>query len=166
MSGQVKPGDLRVITRGLIVLAAIVVIGVGVAEHQLNTLTQRPEQERFFYIGRSREHVYSAYVFGHGVSLENIYPLGTVERSAQSVRLHIGGHSLVIPTKIEINGLRALYWLDIWRGQFVEEAFRVRKKVAEYWTQCKPYIENGLQTLQTEGRRFSQQIGEYLREYR
>ncbi|WP_371370626.1 hypothetical protein [Sporomusa aerivorans] len=158
MSEQVKPGDSGVIARGLLVLAAIVVIGVGVAEHQLNTLTQRPEQERFFYIGRDQEHVYSAYVLGHGLSLGNLYPLCTISRTDHTVVLRFDKYALVVPARVEINGVQVLHWLDIWRQQFVEEAFAVKKKIMEYWIELKPYIKANVQTLKAEVQSIIQQI--------
>ncbi len=166
MFERVATGDMGVIARGIFILLAIVVIGVGVAEHQLTTLTQRPEQERFFYIGRNQEHVYSAYAFGYGITLGNIYPLGHISMTDRNVVLHLGNYSISIPTKVEVNGSRLWYWLDVWYRQFVAEAFAAKKKLIEYWNQVKPYAESTFQILREQTQLAIQRINEYICEYR
>ena len=45
MSRQVVISDIRLIIRGLFILLTIVAVGVGIVEHQMATLTQRPAKE-------------------------------------------------------------------------------------------------------------------------
>lgn len=47
MFQRVASPDMRLIIRGLFILVTIVGIGVGIVEHQMATLTQRPAQERW-----------------------------------------------------------------------------------------------------------------------
>lgn len=166
MFERVVTGDMRIIARGLFLLLVIVVIGIGVAEHQLTTLTQHPYQERFFYISRNQDHVYSAYAFGYGLTLGSIHSLGQISVTNRNITLLIGNHSISIPTKIEINGSRIWYWLDVWHRQFVDEAFATKKKLVEYWYQVKPYTEAVLQALREQAQSVKQGINEYIREYR
>ncbi|MDF2572299.1 MAG: hypothetical protein K0R22_2982 [Sporomusa sp.] len=167
MFERVAASDAGIIARGLLILLAIIVIGVGVAEHQLGTLTQRPGQERFFYIGRNQEHVYSAYAFGYGLTLGSVHSLGNISLTEQrSIVLRIAEHTITIPTRVVIDGLQLWYWIDIWRNQFVDEAFTVKKRAIEYWNQARPYIESALQKVRDKTQCAIQQMGEYIREFR
>ncbi|MDF2570095.1 MAG: hypothetical protein K0R55_1699 [Sporomusa sp.] len=166
MFERTAAGETGIIARGLLILLLIIVIGVGVAEHQLTTLTQRPEQERFFYIGRNQEHVYSAYVFGYGLTLGSVYSLGNISLTDRNFMLKFAGHTITIPTKVEVDGSRLYHWLFVWHRQFVEEAFATKKKSIEYWNQAKPYIENISQTIRDKSQYAIQQMSEYIREYR
>ncbi|SMC93640.1 hypothetical protein [Sporomusa malonica] len=166
MFERVATGDAGIIARGLLILLTIIVIGVGVAEHQLAALTQRPEQERFFYIGRNQEHVYSAYAFGYGFTLGSVYSLGNISLTERSIVLKFSHHTVIIPTKVEIDGSRLWYWFSVWHRQFVEEAFATKKKAIEYWNQAKPYIETASQYIRARTQYAIQQLSEYIREYR
>ncbi|WP_425057581.1 hypothetical protein SCACP_20990 [Sporomusa carbonis] len=166
MFGQLAAGDTRLIVRGLLILLAIVTIGVGVAEHQLATLTQRHEQGRFFYIGRNQEHVYSAYIFGYGITFSRVYLLGNISRTDHNIVLNIGDHAAVIPVKLEIDTSRLRYWLDVWRRQFVKEALTVRNDIITYWNQAKPYAGTAFEYLKNKSQNVMQQMVEYIHEYR
>lgn len=159
-------GDFGLIARGLLILLAIVMIGVGVAEHQLGTLTQRPEQERFFYLGRNQEHVYSAYAFGYGLNLGNVCPLGNISIKEGSVVLGIANYSITFPTKIRVDGSRLWYWAEIWRRQFVTEAFQAKATAIEYWNQTRPYAESIFNNVRAHIQYANKQLNEYIREYR
>lgn len=166
MFERVAADDIGIIARGLFILLAIIIIGVGVAEHQLTTLTQRPEQERFFYIGRNREDIYSAYVFGYGLTLGKIYPFGYISRTYHEIVTNIASHSITIPAKIAIDETRVWYWLDVWYRQFVDEAFAAKEKVLEYWNHIKPYVETAFQALRLQAQWALAQIKQYISEYR
>ncbi|HWR42766.1 hypothetical protein [Sporomusa sp.] len=166
MFERVEAGDIGIIARGLLILLTIIVIGVGVAEHQLGTLTQRPGQERFFYIGRNQEHVYSAYAFGYGLTLGSVYSWGNISRTERSIVLNFADRAFIIPTKVEVDGSQFWYWFGVWHRQFVEEAFIAKKRAIEYWNQAKPYIEANFQKARDKTQCAIQQIGEYIREYR
>lgn len=167
MFERVAASDAGIIARGLLILLTIIVIGVGVAEHQLGTLTQRPGQERFFYIGRNQDHVYSAYAFGYGLSLERVYQLGNISLTEQrSLVLQVAERAITIPTQVKIDGMRLLYWLDIWHKQFVEEALTAKKNIVEYWHQTKPYVEAVLQKVREKAQGAIHKLDEMLREYR
>lgn len=163
MFERVAAGDTGLIARGLLILLAIIVIGVGVADHQLNALTQRPEQERFFYIGRNQEHVYSAYAFGYGLTLGSVHSMGNISLTDRSVILKFSDHTVTIPTKIEVDGSRLWYWISVWQRQFTEEALAAKKKSIEYWDQAKPYIETVSQYIRGRTQYVIQQMREYIR---
>lgn len=164
MFERVAATDIGIIARGLFILLAIIVIGVGLAEHQLTTLTQRPEQERFFYIGRNREEVYSAYVFGYGLTLGKIDSFAHISRTGHELVVHIVNHAITIPAKIEIDGKFIGYWLDVWYRQFVDEAFAAKEQVLEYWNHSKPYIETAFQTVRVQAQAAIVQIKQYIGE--
>lgn len=167
MFERVAANDIGIIARGIFILLAIVIIGVGLAEHQLSTLTQRPEQERFFYVGRNREHVYLAYVFGYGLTLGTINPIAHISRTDYNIVVQIAQHSIVIPTKIEFcDSARVWYWLDVWYRQFVAEAFAAKEQVIEYWNHIKPYIESVFQTLKVQAQATIMQFKQLIHEYR
>ncbi|MCM0760021.1 hypothetical protein M7775_15825 [Sporomusa sphaeroides DSM 2875] len=164
MFERVAANDIGIIARGLFILLAIIVIGVGLAEHQLTTLTQRPEQERFFYIGRNREDVYSAYAFGYGLTLGKIYPFVNISRTDHELVVHIANHAITIPAKIEIDGRFIGHWLDVWHRQFVDEAFAAKEQVLEYWNHIRPYIETAIQAVRTQAQAAIVQIKQYIGE--
>lgn len=166
MFQRVAAADMRLIVRGLFILLTIIAIGVGVAEQQLAVLTQRPEQERFFYLGRNEEYMYSVYAFGYGLTLGTLYPFGTLSIAEHRVLLTIADYTVAIPTKIEIDNTRVWYWLDMWYRQFVEEAFASKNKLINYWGQLQPQVKELLQTLRAKTQNAIQQAGEYINEYR
>ncbi|QDR80956.1 hypothetical protein [Sporomusa termitida] len=167
MFERVAASDAGIIARGLLILLTIIVIGVGVAEHQLGTLTQRPGQERFFYIGRNQEHVYSAYAFGYGLTLESVYSFGNISLTEQrSLVLQVAERTITIPTQVKIDGGRIWYWLDIWHKQFVEEAVSAKQKISEYWHQTRPYVEAVLQKVREKTQAAIHKLDETIREYR
>lgn len=166
MFERVPTGDIGLIARGLIILLAIVMIGVGVAEYQLGTLTQRPEQERFFYLGRNQEYIYSAYAFGYGLNLGKLYPLGSISVEEANVQLAIANYTITFPTKIRIDGSRLWYWVDMWRRQFIAEAFAAKTTAIEYWNQARPYAESVFQNVRVQIQHATKQFNEYLRENR
>ncbi len=167
MFERVAASDAGIIARGLLILLTIIVIGVGVAEHQLGTLTQRPGQERFFYIGRNQEHIYSAYAFGYGLTLESVYSFGNISFTEQrSLVLKFAERAITIPTQVKIDGVRLWYWIDVWHKQFVEEAFSAKTRIVEYWQQSRPYIETVLQKAREKTQGVIQQLEETIDEYR
>lgn len=166
MFQRVTAKELKLIIRGVLVLLTIVALGVGVAEHQLTALTQRPVQERFFYIGRNDDHIYSAYAFGYGLTFGSMYPIGTLSLTQRSVRVTIADYTITVPTKIEIDGAKVWYWLAVWKQQFVTEAITAKKTADEYWRQVKPAVEDTFKILGMKTQQVKQQLEEYMREYR
>ncbi|MGL5511720.1 MAG: hypothetical protein ACRDBM_00570, partial [Sporomusa sp.] len=69
-----------------------------------------------------------------------------------------------IAQRVEVNGLRVRYWLDVWQQQFQAEAFAAKKKTHEYWQQAKPYLETAYQKTKSTLVQARKQITEYVRE--
>lgn len=163
MSKRVAASDTAIIARGLLLLLTVIVIGVGVAEHQLATLTERLEQPRFFYIGSNQEHVYTAYVFGHGLTLGKA-PWGNIQPVQRSSAISFPDYMARIAHRVEVEGLRVQCWLDVWQQQFRAEAFAAKNKIHEYWQQAKPYLEISYQKTRSKLETVRQQIAEFVRE--
>jgi len=159
----VAASDTAIIARGLLILLTVIVIGVGVAEHQLATLTERLEQPRFFYIGRNQEHVYLAYVFGHGLTLGKA-PWDSIPSVQRNSVTSFPDYMARIAHRVEADGSRVRYWLDVWQQQFRTEAFAAKRKTHEYWQQAKPYLETAYQKMRSKLEQVRKQIAEYVRE--
>ncbi len=164
MFQRVAATDTKLIISGLIILLTIVTVGVGIVEHQLATLTQRPAQERLFYIGRNEKpSSYLVHVFGYGITFDNIFPQTAISLTDNNLVITIVHRSIKIPINAR---LQVKHWFGIWHQQFVNEALLAKKTAGEYWRQTKPYVEAAFQKLKLKIQEAIDKTEEHIREYR
>lgn len=118
--------DTLIIFRGLFVLAVVILVGVSVAEGQLNSLTQRQESVHALHITCDHSGTYSLYLLGSSYHIKAVYPVGEMINHDKGIIIKIANHSGIIPTKIDIDCKKELVLLDSWARLLVEEALKFK----------------------------------------
>lgn len=161
--------DTKLIIKGLMLLMTIVIVGVVIVEHQMAALTQRPVQDRLFYMGSNSEYDFfepmQRYVAGFN---KGIWPDTLLLLTEDKIVVTFGHHSFKLPIKVqsEINRLKDKHWFALWRQQFVEEAVKTKARAGQYWQQIKPYIEATFQKVKVKSRLLIEKLEENFSECR
>ncbi len=140
MLQELSAADTRRVGRGLLVLAAAIVIGVVAVDNQLSRLTARHDFGRVLSVSRDQACYYRAYLFGQGWEGKAAYRVGTVNSGDGSLTVTAAGHRLTVPTAARIELGEALRWLEVWRQQFVAAALRTKRELAAYGEELRPLI--------------------------
>lgn len=167
MLQRAAANDTKLIIKGLMLLMTIVIVGVGIVEHQMAVLTQRPVQERLFYIGSNGDQRFIASIRGAVSAFDkDIWP--SLSLTEAKLVVTIGQHSFKLPIKLqsEFNRIKAKSWFALWHQQFVDEAVKTKQVTWQYWQEIKPYIETTFQYLKVKSRLIIDKIEENVREYR
>lgn len=125
-------GDRMLIIRGVVILVVVILLGILVTQHQLNTLTQRQECIVAVDIPHDQNGIYSFYLFGANYDVQGVYPIGQIINKDQSIVLKGMGYMIEVPTYIEINCKKELKLLDLWAKLLVKEAFQYKQAVGVY----------------------------------
>lgn len=133
--------DRRILQRGLAILAVIVIAGVTVVETQMNRLTLRQEFVQVASLRRDADGYWRAYAFGASAGVRAVYPLGTITSTDRTLTAGVNGRSVTMPTVLYMNIDRPLYWLEVWRRQFVTEAFKTREELAVLLSELRPFLK-------------------------
>jgi hypothetical protein len=126
--------------RGLAVLAAVVVAGVTVVDAQMNELTQRQEYGQVLNVHRDGAGYYRIAVLGASAAFRAAYPVGTIAGGERSLTIGVGGTSVTVPTVLTVDSGRTLFWLEVWRRQFVDEAFKTKEEMAVLLGEMRPLL--------------------------
>ncbi|WP_378953753.1 hypothetical protein [Pelosinus sp. sgz500959] len=113
--------DSMIIFRGLLILTVFILIGVGVAERQLNGLTQRQENVLAFSIAYDPSGIYTIYISGSAYQLSALYPVGEIINNDRNVTLKTTQHRIVIPKYIELDCRKELMLLELYIKQIQEK---------------------------------------------
>lgn len=132
--------DTRVISRGIAVLCVAIVVGVVAVDNQLNRLTARHEFGQVLNIRREASGYYRAYVFGQSWGVRAVYPVGSITTGGDVLALEVSGRRLTVPTAVRVELDRVVYWLEVWRRQFVAAAVRTKRELAGYWGELRPLV--------------------------
>jgi hypothetical protein len=132
--------DARVMSRGIVIFTVAVIVGVVAADNQVNCLTARNDFGQALNIRRETDGFYRAYVFGQNWGLKTVYPVGAITSGDDALTVTVSGQRLTVPTAARFNLERTIYWLDVWRRQFVAAAWRTRQELAGYREQLQPFI--------------------------
>lgn len=127
-----------IILRGIIALMLVVLLGVSLAENQLNTLTQRQECVQALNIHRDNTGIYSFYLLGMGYSMRGVYNIARFINTDKEIVIEASGYKLAIPTYLDINYSQIQGVVGAWHKQFVDEAMKFRKSFQE----CTKEISN------------------------
>jgi hypothetical protein len=143
--------EVIVLTRGFIAMLIFIVLGVAAAEHQLNDMTMQSPYVRSFNVRRDSGG-YSAHVLGNGININGQFPVGSVYNTAKAITFQSGGNRITIPTVLYFNIERPIYWLNLWYGQFMEEAYRTKENLTGYMRDLKPFLDKELRWLKEQFR--------------
>ena len=131
--------DARVISRGIAILCIAIAVGVVAVDNQLNRLTARYEFGQALNIRREASGYYRAYFFGQSWGVRAVYPVGSIT-GGDALTLAVGGWRLTAPTVVRLELDRAVYWLEVWRRQFVAAAVMTKRELAGYWEELRPFV--------------------------
>jgi len=128
-----KP-DILMISRGLVVLVVVIMVGVAAAETQLNSLTHQHEFAQSFCVRRDRQGVYSAYIFGNGGSVSAVYQIAEISNKREII-VDAAGYRVIIPTRFTLDYKEVLTLIKLWYKQFITEALNTKRTLERYMTE-------------------------------
>lgn len=136
---RLSVADAKVILRGLLVMLAVIIAGVSAAEYQMNNMTQ---QRNFVQaVNIRREHGgYEVYLFGQVTNFSALYPLGKIKTAGGDVIFEYNSTRLALPTVVYLDLNKVVYWLKIWRNQFIDEAIKTKRDLERYIAMLRPYL--------------------------
>lgn len=141
MFTSIAQDDFAKLMKGLLVLILIVVFGVVAAETQLNKLTHQHEFAQSFYVMRDHTGRYSSYLFGNGISVRAVYPIAQIVNNKEFIVL-IDGRQISLPTQVNVDSKEIQELLELWRGQFINEAIHTKEILQKYITEfCRDLAE-------------------------
>ncbi|HWQ61991.1 MAG TPA: hypothetical protein VN521_06745 [Negativicutes bacterium] len=142
MLSSLSSADTRQVGRGLLIFAVAIVIGVVAVDNQLSRLTARHDFGQVLNIRRDEAGYYHAYAFGQSCEVKAAYPVGTVTGGDGALTVAVAGHKLIVPTAARFELGEVVYWLEVWRRQFVAAALRTKQELAVYGEELRPIIRN------------------------
>ncbi len=132
--------EMMPILKGIVVLMLFIVIGVAAAEYQLNSLTLQSTHVRSFNIKRE-QGIYSVHILGKSASVSAVYPIASLQHSGRQIILKNNSCNFTIPTMILIDVQQAEYWLNRWRRQFVDEAYKTKENFLTYFREIVGWLK-------------------------
>lgn len=126
--------DSMVVLRGVVILALVIALGIGVAQEQLNSLTQRPDCIARVVIPYDQSGIYSLTLLGAIYQVQAVYPVGQIINGERAIVMKIMNGAIKVPTYIEIDCKKELRMLELWAGLLVKEAFICKSTVEGYVT--------------------------------
>lgn len=124
--------EILAIGKGLLILTIVILVGVSVAEKQLNTLTQRQDCVQVLNVKRDLNSAYSFYAFGESFNIRAIYPVVRILNNDDSIMIEAAGQKVEIPTYINIDSSKAANMYNVWHRQFMDEAFKCKSDFERY----------------------------------
>ena len=116
-----------IIFRGLFILLVIILLGVGVAQQQINSLTQRQENLLAFSLSYNPRGIYTINIDGAVYEFSVTYPVGEIINNKGSVVVKTKNFSIEIPKYIELDCKEELALLDLYI-QRIKENLNVYEK--------------------------------------
>ena len=145
------------IIRGVFIFAMCVIVGVAVAEHQVNQLTLSAPAVRSFNL--TAEHgVYSFTFMGREGRTSVLYPLGDIRHDRSALVFHNRHVSVTLPTLYEVDIRPAGYWMRRWRDQFINEAEKTKEDLAIYIQEMEPWIRYAETWVRQQWERISRML--------
>nr|WP_092068550.1 hypothetical protein [Dendrosporobacter quercicolus]NSL47137.1 hypothetical protein [Dendrosporobacter quercicolus DSM 1736]SDL77635.1 hypothetical protein SAMN04488502_101798 [Dendrosporobacter quercicolus] len=123
--------DITKLSRGVFLLVLLIMIGVTVAETQLNRLTHRQEFAQAFAVKRDNNGQYAAYLFGNSVKARAVYPVAQVTGDQQII-VNVAGGKLVMPTRVRIDTQAILAKLAAWYQRMIQQAAEGKRLLQQY----------------------------------
>lgn len=124
-----------IICRGIAVLLLMIILGVTLAEKQLNSLTQLNDNVQAINLKRDAEGTYFLYLMGSEYSIRAVCDIARIYNGDTEIYFKVGGYSLVAPKGIDLNRIEELY--KLWCQQFIAEAFAFKQKFLGYITEVR-----------------------------
>lgn len=123
---RLEPEDLSIIRRGLFLFLSFIIMGVTVAENQVNSLTQNQEIAKAFNFSQNKG-IYSGYMLGCEYSTSFILPVGKIYNTEQELVVEINNHTFIIPLRVQFNLSNVLALASEGHGRFRNESFKTKQ---------------------------------------
>ncbi|MDD4601792.1 hypothetical protein SDC9_08981 [bioreactor metagenome] len=142
--------EMTLICRGVAAFLLVVVLGVSLAESQLNSMTKRNEFVQAINIKRDITGKYTAYLLGTEYSIRAVYDVARISANDRALAIEAAGHKFLIPKSINLSQFQAL--ASIWRQQFLDEALTFKQTFAGYLKEIRQKINLYLEQYRHENR--------------
>ena len=126
--------DRMLVLRGMAILVLVIILGIGVTQEQLNSLTQRPECIASVAIPYDQSGIYSLTLLGAGYQMRAVYPIGQIITSERTILIKAMNGAIQVPTYIEFDCKKELRMLELWARLLVKEAFVCKAMIGVYVT--------------------------------
>ncbi len=103
-----------IIFRGLFFLLVMILLGVGAAQQQINSLTQWQENLWAFSLTHNPRGFYTLNIDGSVYELSALYPVGEIINNEGNVTVKIMKYRIEIPKYIELNCKEELALLELY----------------------------------------------------
>ena len=123
---RLEPEDVSIIWRGLFLFLSFIIMGVTVAENQVNSLTQNQEIAKAFNFSQNKG-IYSGYMLGCEYSTSFILPVGKIYNTEQELVVEISNHTFIIPLRVQFNLSNVLALASEGHGKFINESFKTKQ---------------------------------------
>jgi hypothetical protein len=142
--------EAALICRGVVALMLVVLLGVSLAETQLNNLTQRRECVQAINIMRDKTGTYSFYLLGEEYAVRAVYDVARFSSNAREIKLESAGHEISIPHYITYRELQPLF--AMWHKQFLDEALQFKRSIARDIQEIRQKTEQYIELYQQKHR--------------
>ncbi|CUH94139.1 putative membrane protein [Propionispora sp. 2/2-37] len=125
--------EARIVFRGLAALFIVIVLGVNIAEMQLNRLTQKQSTVQAFNIQCQETGKYFLYFLGNQYSIQSVYPIAGISNSEKEIVLSIYHDRISLPTCVSMDATALFSGLNIIARQCTDEILQAK-------TACERYL--------------------------
>lgn len=132
--------DRKIIYKGIVVFLLIVIVGIVVAETQLNDLTKRADYVQCFNVRRNVDS-YAFFLFGTSHQIRAIKNIGNFVNTEDEIRYQIDGEQVIIPTRITVDIHDVLLQATNIRQHILMEIKQQKKGLILYLQQLGNYLQ-------------------------
>jgi len=115
--------------RGVLGLFLVIILGVYIAEGQLNGLTQRQECAYAFNVNCDSEGRYAIYLLGASYRVNAVYLVGEFINNKEEIIIKTSYSNINIPKYIEFDCKKELVLLEIWANLLMEECSKYKQSL-------------------------------------
>lgn len=118
--------ESAIIFRGLAALLIVIVIGVNIAEMQLNRLTQKQSTVQAFNIQCQDTGKYFLYFLGDHYSMQSVYPLAAISNSEQEITFSVNQNRISLPVRVSVDATALFSGLNMVARQCTDAVLQAK----------------------------------------
>jgi hypothetical protein len=119
------------IWRSFLIVLSVIIIGVTVAEKQVNSLTQRQDITKAFNISEQRG-IYSGYLLGYEYSTSFSYPVGKIYNNDQELVMKIQDFVITVPLRVQVDLSSAMALAYEGKDEFIDKSMKTKQNFEKY----------------------------------
>lgn len=123
---RLDPVDSSRIGRGFLIVLLVIIMGVSVAENQINSLTQNQEIGKAFNITNNKG-IYSGYLLGYDYSTSFLWAIGKIYNNEQELVIEVKNFTFTIPLRMQFALADAAAMATEGRRKFVQESIDTKQ---------------------------------------